>query len=227
MAGARSFEVGPGHECHRAGRSRWDGIWRGACFILVLGCGHAVAQPVTSGADTLRIFVPPPLQWDNRSFTARAALQQGPHDLALINGGIVFGMTPGDVAKLLPGAPADLTWNTLRSTTEYPADVRYFWMQLSSLPAWREHITHCVGASSYVAFQFASRGLFRVSFRLLPDAACPSVTEAALDVFARYVRIGPDVALSVHYTTLDAAVVDITDPTASFLIPIRWRMSRN
>ncbi len=206
------------------------GAWRRGVVALLglpLGCLQSFAQSVAPAPDTRRIFVPPPLQWDTRTFTAKAALQQGPHDLAVINGGIVFGMAPEDVAAMLPGAPSDLTWNTLRSTTEYPADVRYFWMRLDSLPAWRAPIKHCIGASSYVAFQFTSRGLFRVSFRLLPDAACLSVTDAALDVFARYVPIGPDIALSVHYTTLDAAVVDITDPTASFLIPIRWRMSGN
>ena len=154
-------------------------------------------------------------------------MQQTSQDLALVNGGILFGMTPGRVAALLPGAPPDLTWNTLRSASEYPAEVRYFWLRLNSLPEWRDRISHCIGQSSYVAFQFTARGLFRISFRLIPDAACPNVAQAALDLFARYMSIGPNIALSVHYATLDAAVVDITDPTASFLIPVRWRMSAN
>ncbi|MFL5286794.1 MAG: hypothetical protein ACJ8AW_38930 [Rhodopila sp.] len=174
---------------------------------------------------TLRVFVPPPLEWNQRTQTTRPALLQTPHDLARINGELTFGMTPEQVAALLPGMPQSLTWNTLRTAREYSSDVRYFWVRLDDLPEWRSRLTGCVGNASYVAFLFTQHGLARISFRLVPDAACPSVTAAAKDLLARYIVIGPEVALSVRYTALPAEVVDITDPTASLLIPVRWRMS--
>ena len=135
----------------------------------------------------LRVFVPPPLEWNHRTMTARSALSQTPYDLARINSGLVFGMTPEQVAAQLPGMPPDLAWNTLRTAREYSADVRYFWVRLDDLPEWRKRLGGCIGNASYVAFLFSQHGLFRVSFRLLPDAACASVTDAALDLFARYV----------------------------------------
>jgi len=177
------------------------------------------------GPGPLRVFVPPPLEWNKRSVVTRPALQQTPHDLAAVNGDLVWGMTPQQVAAKLPGMSPDLSWNGLRAAREFTTDVRFFWMRLNDLPAWRDSLHACVGGASYVAFLFSGNGLFRVSFRLLPDAACESVTNAAVDLLARYISIGPTVALSVRYRSMQAEVVDITDPTASLLIPVRWRMS--
>jgi hypothetical protein len=193
-------------------------------ILLACAAGPSAADSPQAGA-TLRVFVPPPLEWNHRTMTARSALSQTPYDLARINGGLVFGMTPEQVAAQLPGMPSDLAWNTLRTAREYSADVRYFWVRLDDLPDWRKRLGGCIGNASYAAFLFSQHGLFRVSFRLLPDAACASVTDAALDLFARYVTIGPDIALSVHYRSAAAEVVDVTDPTATQLAPVRWRMS--
>ena len=192
-------------------------------FAGLVIAGTAGAQPKPA-EQSLRVFVPPPLQWNQRTQTARSALQQTPHDLARINADLTFGMTPEQVAALFPVLPPDLSWTTLRTAPEYPADVRYVWVRLRDLPQWRDQLSGCFGSTSYVAFLFNQHALFRVSFRLIPDAACPSVTEAALDLFARYVPVGPDIALSVRYSSPPAEVVDITDPTATLLLPVRWRM---
>jgi hypothetical protein len=184
----------------------------------------SAADPPPAGP-TLRVFVPPPLEWNHRTMTARSGLSQTPYDLARVNGNLTFGMTPEQVAATLPGLPSGLTWNSLRAAREYSSDVRYFWVRLDDLPEWRDRLGGCVGNGSYAAFLFTELGLFRLSFRLMPDTACASVTKAALDLFARYVPIGPDIALSVHYLSAPAEVVDITDPTATQLAPVRWRMS--
>lgn len=190
---------------------------------LLLAAKATAAQPAP--ADTnLRVFLPPALEWNKRTLTARRGTQQGTADLAQINGGLTFGMTPEQVAATLPGTPPELNWYNLRSARDYPIEVRYFWLRLDDLPAWRSQIKGCAGQSSYVAFLFTIRGLFRISFRLLPDAACPSLTTAALDLFAPYVTLAPDIALSTRYRSGPAEVVDITDPAAAALIPIRWQM---
>jgi hypothetical protein len=181
--------------------------------------------PMVPQGQTLHVFVPPPLEWNNRTMVARPSLQQSSHDLAVMNGDVVFGMTPEQVAGQIPGIPAGLNWNTLRTAREYSSDVRYFWVRLDELPLWRAMMHSCIGSPSYAAFLFSGNGLFRISFRLLPDAACPSVTDAAVELFSHYISIGPGVALSVRYRSMQAEVVDVTDPTAASLIPVRWRMS--
>ncbi len=197
-----------------------------ALFVTsyLLAAGPVLSQPKAAD-QTLRVFVPPPLQWNPRTQTVRPGELQTPRDLARVNGNIMFGMTPEQVAAELPRVPQTLTWNTLRSAREYSSDVRYFWVRLDDLPEWRSRLTGCIGDASYVAFLFTSGGLFRISFRLLPDAACPVVTQAAQDLLARYIPIAPEVALSVRYASPPAEVVEITDPTATaLLMAARWRM---
>ena len=60
----------------------------------------------------------------------------------------------------------------------------------------RDGVTGCFGANSYIVFLFRGRGLFRVSWRLLADANCPSVQPAAEELFARYLTIDQ---VSTHY----------------------------
>jgi hypothetical protein len=197
-----------------------------ALMLLLLPRAPAAAQG-TAEQIAPRIYLPPPLQWDIAMFTPKPALQQMASDFGLLTGGIVFGMTPGAANARLPNPLPSQTWNTLQSANEYPGEVRYFWLRLNDLPGWLGPATGCIGDASYVVFLFSPRGLFRLSFRLLPDPSCSDTTDAALRLFARYVTIGPTVALSVHYRTRDAQVVDVTDPSASFLIPTRWQMSGN
>jgi len=197
-----------------------------ALALFLTPGGPAAAQGVAATPVAApRIYVPPPLQWDIAMFTPKPALQQMASDFGLLTGGLVFGMTPGAANAKLPNPLPNQTWNTLQSANEYPGDVRYFWLRLNTLPEFLGSGPTCGGSASYVVFLFSQRGLFRLSFRLVPDPSCPNVTDAALLLFARFVGIGPTVALSVHYRTRDAQVVDVTDPSASFLIPIRWQMS--
>src|SRR5689334_11974005 len=155
---------------------------------LIAAAGSVRAQPKVPDAAP-RVFVPPVLEWNARTQTVRPAEPQTPRDLARVNGDIVFGMTPQQVAAQLPGVPQTLSWSTLRSAREYSSDVRYFWVRLDDLPEWRSRLSGCVGNTSYVAILFSSRGLFRLSFRLIPDAACPALTEAAMDLLARYMPV--------------------------------------
>ena len=189
-----------------------------------MGPASAVAQTGPSD-QTLRVYVPPILEWNNRTMVTRPGVVQTPYDLARINGDLTFGMSPTQVAAAMPGLPSDLDWNNLRTAREYNADIRYFWLKIDDMPAWRTQIKGCVGSASYAAFLFNRHRLFRISFRFIPDPDCPSVTAAALQVFGRYLTVGADLALSVHYRSGPAEVVDVTDPAESQLVPIRWRMS--
>jgi hypothetical protein len=157
----------------------------------------------------------------------RPALPQTATDFANLTSGIAFGMTPAEVNARLPDPYPGLSWSALPEASEYPGEVRYFWSRMDGAGALRVGVTSCTGSASYVIFLFGSHGLFRLSYRLLPDQGCPRTTAAARDIFARYVPIGSVVALSVHYRSGTAEVVDVTDPTAGYLIPTRWRQGSN
>ncbi|HEX2939508.1 MAG TPA: hypothetical protein VHO91_00575 [Rhodopila sp.] len=181
----------------------------------------AVAQPA---ADTqAHIFVPPPRQWDRTMLNDRPALQQTPTDLANLTGGIRFGMEASAINALLTGHQTDQATLALPFATEYPGQVHYLTVPFADSGPLRLAGKACTGAGSSIVLLFNDQGLFRISYRLLPGKNCADTTEAARAIFARYVPIGPEVAFSVRYRTGNANVVDITDPTASFLIPIRWR----
>lgn len=183
----------------------------------------------TSGAgaqETRRIVVVPPLQWDSPMGTFRSAYRQSPADLGPLTGGILFGMKPNEVNALLPEPQSGLVWNALPLANEYPEDVRYFWMRLSRAGGLTGGTTACLGQGSYVAFLFRSRGLFRISFRLIPDNTCPSVEVAARDILAHYAVLGQDIVQSRHYRFGGLDVVDITDPGAGHLGTIRLQQRR-
>jgi hypothetical protein len=91
----------------------------------------------------------------------------------------------------------------------------------------RLDMTACTGANSYLVFLFNSNGLFRLSYRLAPDQTCPDTNEAAQQIYARYIRLGGGVAFSARYRTGNTQVVDITDPTADTVVPIRWHQGTN
>jgi hypothetical protein len=193
-------------------------------IALLLGLAAATAARAQT-EQPKRIFVPPPLQWDNAMLTNKPALAQGASDLAGLTSGIAFGMTPAEVNARLPDPYPGLAWSALPEASEYPGEVRYFWARMDSAGPLRMDVTACAGSASYIVFLFSSRGLFRLSYRLVPDKECPSTAEAARQIFARYVTIGPAVALSVRYHTGAAEVVDITDSTAGYLIPTRWHQA--
>jgi hypothetical protein len=171
---------------------------------------------------SVRIFSPPPIRWDHAMGSGTPALHQGRSDLIALTSGVSFGMQPEDVNALLSTPYQTLYWGSMPQATEFPGDVRYFWVRVDDAGPLRMGSQGCTGAGSYLVFLFTNKGLFRLSYRLVPDKACPSVNETARDIFARCVTIGSRVALSVHYHTGSAEVVDVTDPGASFLIPVRW-----
>lgn len=75
-------------------------------------------------------------------------------------------------------------------------------------------------------FLFRARGLFGLSYRLIPDSVCPSIADAANEIMAHYVRIDPTVALAIHYRNGNAEVVDVIDPGSGHLRTVRWQQRR-
>jgi hypothetical protein len=192
-------------------------------MLLMLAATQAYAQP----APIKRIFVPPPVQWDHTMETFGPALQQTATDFANLTGGLAFGMSPAQVNALLPDPLPSLSWGDLSLANEYPGEVRYFGVPIDRAGALRMNLTACPGATSYLVLLFTSTGLFRLSYRLIADKGCPDTDEAAREIFARYVPIGQTVALSDRYRTGKTRVVDVTDPTAGYLIPTRWHQDIN
>jgi hypothetical protein len=185
----------------------------------------APAQPAAAGPVIIpkRIFAVPPLQWDADMLSARSALHETSSDLANLTAGIIFGLSPTDVDTLLPDPAPGVSWNSLPAASEFPEDVRYFWTRLAGSQDLQAGISTCAGANSYIVFLFRSRGLFRISYRFVPDAACPDPSSAVAAIFARYLLLGRSVALAVHYRSGGVHVVDVSDPTADYLIPMRWQ----
>ncbi len=171
----------------------------------------------------LHILVPPPTKWDHQMLATHPALNQTVSNFKAITGGIAFGMPPAGVNAKLPVPEPGIAWTSLPQATEFQDDVRYFWTRLDGVHELRAGATACAGAGSYIVFLFQQRGLFRVSYRLTPDAACPNVAAAADEIFGRYVGIAQDIAQSVHYRVGTMEVVDITDPTAGELVGVRWQ----
>ena len=182
-----------------------------------------VAAPLCAEPAAKPIFTPPPMQWDKAMLSYRPALQQTAADFANLTGGIAFGMSPGDLNAKLPEPYPGLSWNALALANEYPGEVRYFGVPLTAGGVLRMDVASCPGSASYIVFMFSPKGLFRVSYRLVADKVCVDTNAAAQEIFGRYVLIGQGVALSLRYRTGKTEVVDISDPTAGFLIPVRWR----
>jgi hypothetical protein len=213
---------------------------RRTAFLLMLAASTASAQPPAtqppttsaaldaqargpSGDPVKRIFTPPPVQWDNAMLSFRPALPQTATDFANLTGGIAFGMSPAEVNAHLPDPYPGLSWETLAMANEYPGEVRYFGAPIDRTGSLGTAPGACSGAASYLVFLFTSNGLFRLSYRLTADKSCTDTDEAAQAVFARYVPISQAVAMSVRYRTGTTNVVDITDPTAITMTPVRWR----
>lgn len=195
---------------------------RVALALALAPIGSGVAADIAP-----RIFAPPPLAWDSAMTSSRAALHQTMSEFVALTGGVRFGMLPQEVNALLPEPLPDLNWSGMPLASEYPADVRYFWTRLEAVGGLGAGLGHCTGEGSYLVFLFTSNGLFRLSYRLLPDQKCPDPGEAARDILARYVPLGTNVAYSDRYRATGVAVVDVTDATAGPLIPVRWRQRAN
>ena len=202
----------------------------GWCFLAALLWGWAAlaVPPASAQTDetTKRLMFPPPLDWDNTVASFRPGYRQTLTDFANLTGGIVFGLKPPEVNALLPDPANRLDWHTLPLAPEFPEDVRYFWVKLGKGRVLDAGIDSCVGEASYLVLLFRARGLFRISYRLIPDTTCPSVADAAGAVMAHYVRIDPAIALATHYRNGNADVVDIVDPGSGHLRTIRWQQRR-
>jgi hypothetical protein len=203
---------------------------RRTAMLLMLAAGQACAQPVATppaAEPALRILAAPPVQWDHPMLNFRPALQQGPTELYNLTGGVTFGMSSIELNARLPNPYPGLSWTGLPLANEYPGEVRYFGAPIAEAGKLRMDVTACAGATSYIVFLFTARGLFRLSYRLIADKGCLDTGSAAREIFARYVTIGQSVALSVRYRTGKTEVVDVTDATAGYLIPTRWRQGIN
>ena len=198
-------------------------------WTAILAAGLISAGLMSTGltsiarAETKTIFEIPPIQWDRLMLRDRPAQFHGPTELGRLTGGIVFGQSPGDVNARLPSPAPGIEWMRLSFAIEYSEDIRYFWTRLDAMRELRDGLTGCVGAGSYIVFLFREHGLLRMSWRLLPDAACPSTEQAAEGLYARYLSIDARAALASHYRAGPAHVVEITDPNMGYLVPVRWQ----
>lgn len=201
---------------------------RPIAMVLLLAAVQARAQPAVPVPGSLRqILTPPPVQWDNAMLSFRPAVQQTATDFANLTGGLAFGMSPDRANAKLPDPYPGLSWDDLPLANEYPGEVRYFGVPMDRAGPLRMDLTACAGAGSYIALLFNPKGLFRLSYRLIADKTCPGTDEAAREIFAKYVQIGQSVANSGRYVTGKTQVVDVTDPTAGFLSPVRWHQVGN
>jgi hypothetical protein len=201
---------------------------RRIALLLLLGAGSACAQPPGAATQQTRpVLLPAPVQWDADMLRFRPAISQTAADFANLTGGIAFGMSPADLNAKLPEPYPGMSWNALTLANEYPGEVRYFGVPIDAAGPLRMGMTACTGAGSYLVFLFRAQGFFRLSYRLIPDQTCTDTDPAAQQVFARFVPMGQKVALSVRYHVGKTQVVDITDATAGYLTPIRWRQGTN
>jgi hypothetical protein len=186
----------------------------------------STAQPSTTqpSTQTRRILVLPTIQWDKDGVAWQYGSQQTATNLARVMGDLRFGLIPEEVNQHLPNPAPDLHWSDLPVAGEFPEDVRYVWMPMRAAGQLRAPVTSCFGEASYVVLLFRTQGLFRVSWRFMPDPSCPDPANAADDLYAAYVPIPTTVAVTAHYRTGYAAVVDVTDPGAGLLIAQRWQM---
>jgi len=190
------------------------------------GAQATAPRATTQQIPEKRLMVVPPLQWDETIMTPRPVQRHMASDFARLTGGIIFGMNASEVGASLPDQGGGRDWFNLPLAAEFPEDVRYFFVRPSATGDLGAGVATCVGEQSYVVFLFRGRGLFRISFRLFPDATCPSVKEAAVAVMARYATLDPDLVLATHYQNGIAEVVDLVDPGSGHLRTIRWQQRR-
>jgi len=193
---------------------------------LALLAGLGVAAPVWAQDEPvdLPILTPPPSVWDHQMLNGRPLLSQTVSNLTAITTGIAFGMGPGEVNTHMPVPAQGISWSALPPATEFQDDIRYFWIRFDEAGGLRLGAKGCVGTDSYIVFLFQSRGLFRISYRLVPDVACPRPAAAALEIFGRFVSLATEVAIAEHYRAGAMEIIDVTDPTAlSSLRAIRWQ----
>lgn len=202
---------------------RWPSTFVRSLPVALMGCGMACVAAAQDAPVNKPILAPPPSLWDRQMLSGRPLLSQTVSDLTAVTAGIAFGMGPGEVNTHMPNPAKGIAWTALPAATEFTDDVRYFWIRFRDARDLRMGATACAGTDSYIVFLFQPRGLFRISYRLVPDVACPRPADAAEEIFGRYVSISTDIALSVHYRAGATEIVDVTDPTAGYLLATRWQ----
>lgn len=196
-----------------------------APFLLAMLAGTVRVPAANAQTEQANkpILAPPPLVWDRQMLAGKPLLSQTVSDLTRITAGIAFGMGPGEVNAQMPAPTVGVIWSALPSATEFQDDVRYFWIRFEDARDLRAGAKSCAGDDSYIVFLFLPRGLFRISYRLMPSASCTQTADAAQEVLGRYVTLSTDVALTVHYHAGPLEIVDVTDPTSGTLASMRWQ----
>ena len=138
-------------------------------------------------------------------------------------GGLTFGLQPEDVSQHLPELGTDLRWRNLPAAKEFSENVRFVRIPMRVAATLRPPVPGCYGDPSHVVLLFRNNALFRVSWRFLPDQKCPNPHDAASELYAAFVPLAGTVAISVHYRSGPAEVVDVTDPGARTLLAQRWQ----
>lgn len=192
-------------------------------LLALLAGGGGLSSAAGQQTQTKPILAPPPSLWDHAMLSGKALLSQTVTDFRAITNGIIFGMGSGEVNMHMPSPAKDVSWSALPQATEFQDDIRYFWVRFEDARDLRAGALSCAGDDSYIVFMFQPRGLFRISYRLMPSAACPRTANAAAEIFRRYVTITTDIALSVHYRAGPMEIVDVTDATAGYLVATRWQ----
>ncbi len=190
-----------------------------AGVVSIAGVAAAAQTPDTPK----RILVLPPLQWNAMGVAWHPVGQQTASDLARVMGGLTFGLKPEEASQHLPKLGAELRWSDLPLAKEFSGDVRVVRMPMQAAGTLRAPVAACFGAPSNVVLLFRNNALFRVSWRFLPDQSCPNPHDAAEELYAAYVALATTLAVSTHYRTGAAEVVDVTDPGAGPLIARRWQ----
>ena len=194
--------------------------------LAIFGATTAVAQDSapTYSANSKRLLVAPELKWESNLQYWSYEYSHSTDRRTTVMGGLTFGMDAEEVSRVVTPQDPELHWPDLPVATEFSEEVRYISLPLQQVAELRTKVSSCFGAPSYVVIMFRDAGLFRISWRFLPDPACPDPREAARDVFASVVAIARTDGVSLHYRTRFAEVVDLSDPDAGPLLADHWQM---
>jgi hypothetical protein len=193
-------------------------------LCLTIGTAVAALEPGRPAPNIKQILILPTLQWDSDGERWRFAAEQSTMEVERALAGLNFGMTPQQVNNLLPHPGPALNFADMPAAPEFPEPVHYTWTHMVVAGKLMAPVKSCYGAASYIVVLFRASGLFRVSYRFLPDSNCPNPRPAADELYARFVPINSTIAFSVLYHTGYADVVDVTDPHSGILISERWLM---
>ncbi len=213
----------PGHDGGRGGRGGRARRPLLPTLLAALASLISVTATAQTPDTTKTILALPAVQWNDMGVSWHYAAQQTPRDLARAMGGLIFGLKTDDVSQRLPKLGTDLRWSNLPVAREFPEEVRFVRMPMQAAGSLRPPGAACFGELSNLVLLFRDNALMRVSWRFLPDQACPDVHNAAESLYATFVPLAATLAVSTHYRTGSAEVVDVTDPVAGKLIAQRWQ----